>query len=133
MLKVVRDRANLVQSLHDTRSVVRSLELIIGVGIHIVFFFLYLLIFQVASIQIFKLMLYVMPLPSFSLSLPPHRGLELPHRPPPPPSPCLHPSQVDVMKTVLSFSSLLVSFSFIWGPSIRATLENAVFLFVVHP
>ena len=37
------------------------------------------------------------------------------------------------MKTVLSFSSLLVSFSFIWGPSIRATLENAVFLFVVHP
>ena len=51
MLKVVRDRANLVQSLHDTRSVVRSLELIIGVGIHIVFFFLYLLIFQVGSVN----------------------------------------------------------------------------------
>lgn len=74
MLKVVRDRANLVQSLHDTRSVVRSLELIIGVGIHIVFFFLYLLIFQVGSVN----PLLCVASPSSSLSLPPHRGLELP-------------------------------------------------------
>jgi small-conductance mechanosensitive channel len=45
---------------------------------------------------------------------------------------CFYVFQLDVAKIWLSFSSLVVAFSFTFGNSLRVALENAVFLFVVH-
>jgi hypothetical protein len=40
---------------------------------------------------------------------------------------------VDVVKTYLALSSLVLAFSFVFQNSIRTMYENVVFLFVVHP
>lgn len=40
---------------------------------------------------------------------------------------------VDVVKTYLALSSLILAFSFVFQNSIRTMYENVVFLFIVHP
>ena len=47
MGKVFQDRQNLAASLRDAKSIVKKLETVIGVAIHILFGFFYLLIFGV--------------------------------------------------------------------------------------
>ncbi|KDD76404.1 hypothetical protein H632_c237p0 [Helicosporidium sp. ATCC 50920] len=83
---VFRDRENLAASLADARSVVGSLELVIGGVLHVIMVFLYLVIFG-----------------------------------------------VNVLQFYLSFSSLVLAFSFVFQQSLRMIYENAVFLFVIHP
>lgn len=41
--------------------------------------------------------------------------------------------QVDITKVWLTFSSVLLASSFVFGPSLRSVFENAVFLFTIHP
>lgn len=72
MEKLFAERRDLAVSLKDTKSVVGKLESVIGVGIHIIFVFIYMLVFN-----------------------------------------------VDVMKTYLALSSLVLAFSFIFQNSIR--------------
>uniref|UniRef100_A0A1D2ACS5 EF-hand domain-containing protein n=3 Tax=Auxenochlorella protothecoides TaxID=3075 RepID=A0A1D2ACS5_AUXPR len=86
ILQVFRERQNLAASLTDTKSVVGKLETMVGVVLHIVMAFLYLVIFR-----------------------------------------------VDVMNFYLTFSSMILAFSFIFNQSLRMIYENAVFLFVIHP
>ena len=41
--------------------------------------------------------------------------------------------QVDVSKAWISFSSIVVAFSFIFSTAIQNTFMSVIFLFVVHP
>lgn len=41
--------------------------------------------------------------------------------------------QVNVSRTWLTFSSIVVAFAFVFGNSIKTVYESVVFLFVVHP
>jgi hypothetical protein len=45
--RVFLDRKNLAASLKDAKSIVRTLEAVIGVFLHVLFFFIYLLIWDV--------------------------------------------------------------------------------------
>jgi hypothetical protein len=52
VLKILRQRRHLAASLQDTRSIVAVLEVIIGVGVHVLFSFIYLVIFRLDVGQI---------------------------------------------------------------------------------
>ena len=41
--------------------------------------------------------------------------------------------QVDITKVWLSFSSIFLAFTFVFGNSLRNLYESIVFLFVIHP
>eukprot|EP00884_Botryococcus_braunii_P003244 jgi/Botrbrau1/12920/Bobra.92_1s0001.2 len=79
-------RTHLAATLNDTRTIVGKLERLLGVCIHILFTFFYMIIWNVNLSQIW-----------------------------------------------LTISSLLLSFVFVFGNSIRTIYESALFLFVVHP
>lgn len=83
---IFQDRRNLATSLQDTRSITSVLETLIGVVLHVIFVFFYLLIFQ-----------------------------------------------ANVSQLWVSFSGVILAFSFMFGNSVRQTYENVVFLFGVHP
>jgi len=85
VLGIFAARCDLALSLKDTRSVIGKLESVIGVVVHIIFVFLYLIVFQ-----------------------------------------------VDVVKTYLALSSLVLAFSFVFQNSIRTVSGSqrvAFFLF----
>lgn len=86
VVEIFEARCDLALSLSDTKTVIGKLENVIGVVLHIIFVFLYMLVFN-----------------------------------------------VDVVKTYLALSSLILAFSFVFQNSIRTIYENVVFLFVVHP
>ncbi len=86
VVEIFEARCDLALSLRDTKTVIHKLENVIGVIVHIIFMFLYMLVFN-----------------------------------------------VDVVKTYLALSSLVLAFSFVFQNSIRTMYENVVFLFVVHP
>lgn len=86
VIEIFEARCDLALSLKDTKTVIGKLENVIGVVVHIIFVFLYMLVFN-----------------------------------------------VDVIKTYLALSSLILAFSFVFQNSIRTMYENVVFLFVVHP
>ncbi len=86
VVEIFEARCDLALSLRDTKTVISKLENVIGVIVHIIFLFLYMLVFN-----------------------------------------------VDVVKTYLALSSLVLAFSFVFQNSIRTMYENVVFLFVVHP
>jgi hypothetical protein len=86
VVEIFEARCDLALSLRDTKTVINKLETVIGVVVHIIFMFLYMLVFN-----------------------------------------------VDVVKTYLALSSLILAFSFVFQNSIRTMYENVVFLFVVHP
>ena len=86
VVEIFEARCDLALSLKDTKTVIGKLENVVGVVVHIIFVFLYMLVFN-----------------------------------------------VDVIKTYLALSSLILAFSFVFQNSIRTMYENVVFLFVVHP
>lgn len=86
VVEIFEARCDLALSLRDTKTVVNKLEHVIGVVVHIIFMFFYMLVFN-----------------------------------------------IDVVKTYLALSSLILAFSFVFQNSIRTMYENVVFLFVVHP
>lgn len=83
---ILEERRNLAMSLEDTRNITTVLETGIGVVLHALFVFFYLLVFQANVNQIW-----------------------------------------------LSFSSIFLAFSFMFGNSVRQTFENVLFLFSAHP
>lgn len=50
--KIHQDRCNLAATLQDTKSITKALEILLGIIIHTIFFFFYLLIFQAHVSQI---------------------------------------------------------------------------------
>lgn len=86
VLAIYQERKNLAKSLQDVRSITSVLETLIGIVIHILFVFFYLLIFE-----------------------------------------------ADIGQLWISFSSVILAFSFMFGNSVRAVYENVVFLFGCHP
>ena len=86
VVEIFEARCDLALSLKDTKTVITKLENVIAVVMHIIFIFIYMLVFN-----------------------------------------------IDVIKTYLALSSLVLAFSFIFQNSIRTMYENVVFLFVVHP
>ncbi|KAL3133021.1 hypothetical protein ABBQ38_006930 [Trebouxia sp. C0009 RCD-2024] len=83
---IFRERVNLSVQLKDTKTVVGRLQWVIGLGLHIVAFFIYLTIFD-----------------------------------------------VDLQKTWVMFSSIVLAFAFVFGNSVRSVYESIIYLFVVHP
>lgn len=83
---IYQERRNLAASLKDTRNITTSLETGIGVALHFVFIFFYLLVFQVSVTQYW-----------------------------------------------VSFSSIFLAFTFMFGNTVKQTFENVVFLFSAHP
>lgn len=79
-------RQQLAASLQDTDSIIGTLHTILVVLVQIIFFFIYLLVWQ-----------------------------------------------VDVVHVWLTFSSIALAFTFIFGGSIKTAYENVMFLFMVHP
>lgn len=86
VLSIYEARCDLAMSLKDTKSVVRKLEHVIGVAVHTVFVFLYMVVFQ-----------------------------------------------VDVIKTYLALSSLVLAFSFVFQNSIRTVSSSYGLLFMHSP
>lgn len=41
--------------------------------------------------------------------------------------------QVDLQKTWVMFSSIVLAFAFVFGNSVRSIYESLIYLFVVHP
>lgn len=41
--------------------------------------------------------------------------------------------QVDLQKTWVMFSSIVLAFAFVFGNSVRTVYESIIYLFVVHP
>jgi len=52
VINIYRERKFLAATLRDTRTVVSRLELVIGVVVHLVFLFFYLLIFRVRLLPV---------------------------------------------------------------------------------
>ena len=98
--------------LKDTKTIVGKLEHLLGICLQLLFIFIYLAIFNVrykpapcTAITVFiRLCIYS----------------------------ALH-SQVSLTRIWLTVSSLLLSFVFVFGNSIRAIYESVVYLFVVRP
>ena len=86
VVAIYQDRKNLAKSLSDVRSITAVLETLIGIVLHVIFVFFYLLIFE-----------------------------------------------ADIGQLWISFSGIVLAFSFIFGNSVRSVYENVVFLFACHP
>ena len=143
-----QERKHLAFQLKDTKTVVSKLERIFAVIIHLLFIMLYLVIFDVCP-----------PAPRHAhfTTTPPHLGKHSPRlsrathdqhgaymQMPACPwhavcldvTACadLRPSeQVDVNKVWITFSSIILAFSFVFSNSIRDMYAAVIFLFVVHP
>jgi len=83
---IYKERKNLSNTLRDARNITKTLENLIGIIIHVVWIFLYLLIFQ-----------------------------------------------ADVANIWVSFSGIILGFSFIFSRTVAEMFDNVVFLFGTHP
>eukprot|EP00890_Picochlorum_soloecismus_P004024 jgi/Picsp_1/4622/NSC_01992-R1_small conductance mechanosensitive ion channel family len=83
---IYKERRNLSNTLRDARNITKTLETLIGIIIHVVWIFLYLLIFQ-----------------------------------------------ADVANIWVSFSGIILGFSFIFSRTVAEIFDNVVFLFGTHP
>ena len=97
--------------LKDTKTIVGKLEHLLGICLQLLFIFIYLAIFNVSHHR-----LHAPSEPVLIVSL-----IDVVH------------SQVSLTRIWLTVSSLLLSFVFVFGNSIRAIYESVVYLFVVRP
>lgn len=68
VIKIYKERRNLALSLKDTKTVVGKLELVIGVVLHIIFIFFYLMVFNVDLTKVWLTMSSIIVAFSFSFS-----------------------------------------------------------------
>ena len=83
---IYKERKNLANTLRDARNITKTLENLIGIIVHVLFIFLYLLVFQ-----------------------------------------------ADVSEIWVSFSGVILGFSFIFSRTVSEIFDNVVFLFGTHP
>ncbi|DBA70449.1 TPA: hypothetical protein ACH3X2_011857 [Trebouxia sp. C0005] len=145
---IFKERANLSVQLKDTKTVVGRLESVVGLILHIVAIFLYLIIFDVSFLPSYDV---VSKLCARSALGDAHesttRGQEKlattagKHNGAPSTMQYYQntaPSQfsstsVPLEKTWVAFSSIVLAFAFVFGNSVKMLYESIIYLFVVHP
>lgn len=156
VVAVYKNRMNLAATLKDTKTVVSKLERMIGAVLHLLFIFFYLTIWNVSPSCLHCQLLMMMSsctqasLPQVvllcglaqsgeSYLLTCHAAhAESPgawafgsaHQLIPP---LLCGVQVNFQHVWVTFGSILLSFTFVFGNSIKTLFESVIFLFVVHP
>ena len=103
---VFRERTNLSLQLKDSKTIVGRLQFVLGAMLQALGFFIYLLIFNVSCTLAYVLLQG--PMSGQSPLLPPDRKLPAVNNA----ECCL---QVDIRKTWLLFSSIVLAFAFVFG------------------